>query len=275
MKNPEKLHFDYDEIVSKYPVSSHFTGLLHGRTALISGGSRGIGLAIAREFLAASANVIVTGTSREHLEKAQQEAGSAHLKTMLWDVADMSVMEENFRKAQTLFEDPISILVNNAGIQTPKDYDRDFFAIREEDYDRVQNINLKGMFFMSQMVARYMIENGIRGNILNTASVWSYMPALCPYEVTKWGVKGFTQGLALKLAPYGIIVNGFAPGHTTTDMARWSKENGIDDDVAPNRRFGVSEEMAAVALMLVSDVGRNIVGDIVVTDSGTSLLGHF
>ncbi|MBQ7680331.1 MAG: SDR family NAD(P)-dependent oxidoreductase, partial [Butyrivibrio sp.] len=148
MKEPEKYHYDYDEMVAKYPISNHFEGLLTGRTALITGSSKGIGLAIAKEFLAAGANCIITGRNQDTIDKALAAIDSPKLKGMCWDVSDMSVMQENFKKATELFDDPLSILVNNAGIQTPKDYDRDFFAIEEADYDKVLNINLKAMFFL-------------------------------------------------------------------------------------------------------------------------------
>ena len=109
----------------------------------------------------------------------------------------------------------IDILVNNAGVlggEMPN--------AEESRYDTVLDTNLKGVFFLSQAVGKYMKENGIKGNILNIASSSSLRPAISAYTVSKWGLRGLTIGLAKALAPYGISVNGVAPGPTATPMQR-------------------------------------------------------
>lgn len=107
----------------------------------------------------------------------------------------------------------ISILCNNAGIQGSQ-----FGFAKEEDYDNVMDTNLKGVFFFSQLVGRYMVDNNIEGNILNIASASSLRPAASVYTLSKVGIKEFTLGMAKSLIPHGVVVNGLAPGPTATPM---------------------------------------------------------
>ena len=104
-------------------------------------------------------------------------------------------------------------MVNNAGL-----VGGEIATVSEELYDTILDTNLKGMFFLSKLVGTYMKENGIEGNILNVGSSSCLRPAASAYTLSKWGTRGFTMGLAKSLAPYGITVNGIAPGPTATPM---------------------------------------------------------
>lgn len=109
-------------------------------------------------------------------------------------------------------------MVNNAGVIGG--------AIKnttEEEYDTIMQTNLKAVFFLSQLVGKYMKEKHIEGNILNIASSSSLRPAVSAYTISKWGIRGLTMGLARSLAPYGIVVNGLAPGQTATPMLQKKK----------------------------------------------------
>lgn len=125
------------------------------------------------------------------------------------------------------------------------------------------DINAKGSFFMSQAVGRFVIENRIKGHILNVTSSSALRPAWTPYQMSKWAVRGFTMGLADKLLPYGIIVNAIAPGPTATPMLGKQEGDSIYNDSNPSGRYAMPEEIASLAAIMVSDMGNMIVGDTV------------
>ena len=134
------------------------------------------------------------------------------------------------------------------------------------------NTNLQGTAFMSRIVAKYMIANHIRGNILNIASSSSLRPANSAYTLSKWGIRGLTLGLAKTLIPHGIVVNGIAPGPTATPMLKTDADKDIGHDTLPGGRYALPEEIANMAVFLVSGMGRTIVGDIVYMTGGAGLI---
>lgn len=145
----------------------------------------------------------------------------------------------------------------------------------EEKYDEVLDTNLKGPYFLCQKVGHYMIDNKIEGNILNIASSSSLRPASTAYTLTKWGLRGFTMGLARMLAPHRITVNGLAPGQTLTAMVKGgSNRSNIVNSNVPLGRFILPEEIANMAVVLVSDMGKAILGDIVYMTGGAGLLSY-
>ena len=163
----------------------------------------------------------------------------------------------------------IDILVNNAGVLGAS-----FPNAQEEEYDAVLDTNLKGVFFLSQLIGKYMKENNIHGNILNIASSSSLRPAASAYTISKWGLRGLTLGLAKSLAPYGIVVNGVAPGPTATPMLIKGDRANITHEKIPAGRYAMPEEIANMALFLVSDMGRMVLGDIVYMTGGAGLLTY-
>lgn len=177
------------------------------------------------------------------------------------------MLEAKFQEALKLTGKEIDILVNCAGVQGGA-----FGYESEELYDNAINTNLKGTYFLSQVVARYMKDMHIKGNILNIASSSSLRPAATSYTISKWGIRGLTLGMAKILAPYGIVVNGLAPGPTATPMLRKnSSEDNLYRAESPIGRFATSEEIANMAVILVSDMSRTIVGDIIYMTGGGGL----
>lgn len=136
--------------------------------------------------------------------------------------------------------------------------------------------NVKGTFFVSQAVGNYMIENRIKGHILNISSSSALRPAWGPYQISKWAIRGFTLGLAEKLQPYGIVVNAIAPGQTATPMLGKDSRDDIYNDYALAGRYIMPEEVANLAVFMVSGMGNMIVGDSVYMTggSGTITLEH-
>ena len=140
-----------------------------------------------------------------------------NLFSIMMDSTEVQLFEERFQKALDTIGAKgygcIDILVNNAGVLGAS-----MPNATEEEFDKVIDTNLKGVFFLSQLVGKYMKENKIEGNILNVGSSSSLRPAISAYTLSKWGIRGLTLGLAKALAPYGITVNGIAPGPTMTPM---------------------------------------------------------
>lgn len=174
------------------------------------------------------------------------------------DVKDVVSMPEKVKAAAALFpENRIDILVNSAGVLNRSD----FLDMPESEYDSIMDINAKGTFFMSQAVAKYMIENRIKGHILNVSSSSALRPAWTPYQMSKWAVRGLTLGMAERLLPYGITVNSIAPGPTATPMLGKNEGDNIYNATCPAGRFAMPSEIAALATFMVSDLGDMIVGD--------------
>lgn len=162
------------------------------------------------------------------------------------------------QRALELFpEKRIDILVNCAGVVNKGG----FFDITEEEYDRVMDINVKGVYFACQAVSKYMIENKIKGHILNISSSSALRPAWTPYQMSKWSIRGFTQGLADTLLPYGIVVNAIGPGQTATKMLGMEEGESIYNAGNPCGRYALPEEIANLALFMVGQTGDLIIGE--------------
>lgn len=238
--------------------------MLKGRRALITGGTSGIGFEIAKAFLNAKANVIITGRSEEKLNQAVNSLSDyGSCEGIIMDITKTETIQDDFNSAVIKFG-KIDILVNNAGVSGAT-----LANATPETFDAVLNTNIKGVFFLSQIVGKYMIDNNIHGNILNISSASSIRPAACAYTISKWGLRGFTLGLARTLLPYDIVVNALAPGPTATPLLH---KNSEDDDLSlprtPSGRYALPCEIANMAVVLVSDMSRLIVGDTVFMTGG-------
>lgn len=240
------------------------------RTVLITGGTSGIGLQIAKQFLAEGANVIITSRSDDNLNKTVCDINDSRFKGLKWDISDDSVRELNMKKAVEIFG-KIDIFVNNAGIYDSNSWDK----ISAESYDKVQKTNTRSLFLMSQLEGEYFVNNKIAGKILNITSIAGLKSGFDPYSISKWGATCITKGLAKDLIPYGIIVNGIAPGNVVTNI-----HNGVrGKDVYENaympshltKRYTLIEEIADTALFLCSGAVDNIVGQIITIDGGWTL----
>lgn len=247
--------------------------LLKGRNALITGGTSGIGYQIAKSFLNAGAKVIITGRDRNRIQNActkleEETMSSNSVFGMIMDQTNVVYFKSHIEEALSFLEkgQTIDILVNNAGILGGH-----ITNATEDEYDKVLNTNLRGVFFLSKVMAEYMKEHSIQGNILNIASSSGVCPANSAYCVSKWGVRGLTEGFARSLAPLGIVVNGIAPGPTATPMLL-NDTSDISHGKIPNGRYSLPEEIGNMAVVLVSNLGRSIVGDIVYMTGGAGNL---
>lgn len=250
---------------------------LKGRTALITGGTSGIGFSIAMAYAKTGASVVITGRDETRLMSAVQKlelaAPGSTILSVLWDNTKVFSFDDNFNNLRSLLAKkgiaPIDILVNNAGVNF-----KGMPNATEEEYDKVLDTNLKGVFFLSQMFGKYMVTNGIKGNILNIASSSSLRPADSAYTLSKWGIRGLTLGLAKSLAKYGITVNGIAPGPTATPMMIKDGQTDMSLGRLPLGRYIMPEEISNMAVLLVSDMGRSIMGDIIYMTGGAGILTY-
>ena len=243
--------------------------VLIGKTALITGGSSGIGYAIAKRFLSSGCKVIIAGTNEKKLQKCSDEMSSDKVKGIVINLNEVSSLRQKIEDASKAFPDSqIDILVNCAGFNPKKG----FFDITEEDFDKTMDTNVKGTFFMCQVMADYMIRNEVKGHILNLSSSSALRPAWSPYEMSKWTIKGLTVGLADSLIEHGIVVNAIAPGQTATPMLGVSADGDIDLPTSPIGRYATPDEIANLALILVSDIGNLVVGDTLYATGGSGVI---
>lgn len=271
-------------ILSQVPIKKHVTAnivtlapneLLQGRCALITGGTSGIGFSIAEAFVKAGASVIITGRNKDKIQVACNELNThigGYKKAIgyVMDITKIEDMTNSFDKIlQLSYPNKIDILVNNAGVMG-------HFGVANADEEMFQNVmdtNLKGPFFLSGIVGKYMRDNGIEGNILNICSSSSIRPANSAYGISKWGLRGFTLGLAKSLLPYGITVNGLAPGPTATPMILKEPKKGIGRQGLMERQI-MPEEIANMAVMLVSGIGKTIIGDVIYMTTGCGVITY-
>lgn len=241
-----------------------------GKKVLVTGGSSGIGLEIAKEFLAEGAEVMITGRNRERLEGAKLKLDSQRLKVIEWDVADVPLLDTKFVSAVAEMGH-FDIFINNAGVYEASAWNQ----IKEPEYDKVNDINCKGLFFMCQHESDYFLNNSIKGRIVNINSIAGIKSGFDAYSVSKWGSICITRSIAAKMAPYGIVVNGIAPGNVVTNIHDGVRGKDVMDDAYmpqhKTMRYTLVEEIASMALYLSSDMASNIIGQVIAIDGGWSL----
>jgi len=243
---------------------------LTGRTALITGASKGIGYALATALGAAGARVVLNARGGEALALARdalQALGiEAHLA--LFDVTDSAAVNAGVAQVEAEIG-PIDILVNNAGMQH-----RGAFAEFPDDaWQRITTTNIDSVFYVGRAVSRHMIPRG-RGKIINVCSVQSELgrPNIAPYAATKGAVKMLTKGMAIDLGKHGIQVNGLGPGYFKTELTQ-----ALVDDAAftgwlaqrtPAGRWGEVDELGGAVVFLASDASSFVTGHVLYVDGG-------
>ncbi|MGN8833589.1 SDR family NAD(P)-dependent oxidoreductase [Selenomonas montiformis] len=244
---------------------------LEGKTALIAGGTSGIGLAIAETFLECGCQVIVAGSSQEKLDRVNAKWRDK-IQTVRLDIREVNSLPDKIAIAASLADrGQIDILVNSAGVSSNLSY----FDMTEAEFDKVMDINLKGTYFMCQTVAKHMVAHKVHGHILNVSSASSIRPAWSPYHLSKWGVRGLTVGLAGQLLPYGIIVNAIAPGPVATPLLGKGPDDSLYNPINPSGRYATPREIAELAAFMVGRTGDLIVGSsFFITGGGGTISMH-
>lgn len=260
LKSKLKSVLSYKEYMPiVHPVSTE--NEFDGKVALISGGTGGIGLAIAKSLKESGCDVIVAGTKEEKLLRIKEEWGfdtvvMNYLKPETFDFVVSEVLERHGR---------IDIFISSVGVHTEN---VDFWSMNSSEFDRVIDINLKGSFFACQSVGKYMKDRKIKGSILLVSSSRGSEPAWSPYGISKWGLKGLTKGMGQMLIPYGINVNAIAPGSTATGLIGIKEGDGITSEENGMNRLIMPDEVATLAKLLVSDAGKMIDGEVVHISGG-------
>lgn len=240
--------------------------LLEGKVAIVTGGTRGIGLAVVKKFLDNGAKVMLTGSRQETVDKAMEELAAYGDKVcgMCPDLCDADQVADLVDKTVAKYG-KLDIMVNNAGISAREslyDYDPEMF-------DKIMDVNLKSVFIGCQAAARVMKGFG-GGCIINTSSMVSIygQPAGCGYPATKFAVNGMTKSLARELGRDNIRVNGVAPGVTRTDMVAALPKEIVERISAPIPlgRVGEPEEVANAFLFLASDMASYVTGEMLSVD---------
>jgi NAD(P)-dependent dehydrogenase (short-subunit alcohol dehydrogenase family) len=243
---------------------------LDGKMAIVTGGSRGIGHAIAREFVSRGARVIITARGEAALREAAASLGPNCIGKRCdnADPADIArLVAETWQLA------PVDILVNNAGISP---YYKRAEHVTVEEFDKVVDVNLRGTYFFSVETAKRAFESGTPLSIVNVSSVGGTTPLerLGVYGATKAGINLLTRAMALEWADRNVRVNCIAPGWTETEFtddlfaSRWGEK--LRSDI-PMGRFAASEDISGAAVFLASDASRYITGAIIPVDGGRLL----
>ena len=241
---------------------------LKDKVAIITGGSRGIGYATAEAFLREGAIVVITASSPATAEKAvvklQETFPADRVAGISPDLTNLDAVKEAFTQIKDRFG-RIDILVNNAGVSesTP------LLQYTEETFDKVMDLNVKGVFTATRIAAEIMAEQG-SGVILSTSSMVSIygQPSGFAYPASKFAVNGLTLSLARELGPKGIRVNAVAPGITETDMMKAVPKEVIEPMIKqiPLRRLGQPEDIANAFVFLASDEASYITGVVLSVD---------
>lgn len=250
--------------------------VLKGKVAVVTGGTTGIGFEIAKAFIHNGASVIITGRDNDRIANAvvklKNEISDNENIFVCGEVLDNTMttqIEERWKQILSHIENKhIDILVNNAGVISKTHFGK----TDEKDYNLVMETNLKGTYFLSEIVSNYMIENGIKGNILNISSSSALRPAVSAYSMAKWAIHGLTLGMAKKLSPYGIVVNSIAPGPTATRMLQSDNIININRMSSPSERYATASEIANLAVIMVSDMSKMVNGDTMYATGGFGLL---
>src|SRR5580704_10044883 len=238
--------------------------------ALVTGASSGLGRHFASVLADAGAQVTVAARREAQLAQTVESiiASGAQAHAVRMDVTDASSVEQAFAAAEARFG-PVTILINNAGVTVT----RPALDMTENDWTSVVDTNLKGAWMVAQHAARRMIHHGVRGSIVNIASILGLRVSggVAPYAISKAGVVQMTKALALEWARHSIRVNALAPGYIETELN--DAFFGSDAGKAlvkrvPQRRLGELRELEGALLLLASDAGSYMTGSVIAVDGG-------
>ena len=257
-----------NDSVSRWPMLRKFA--LDGKVALVTGAGRGIGAGLALALAESGADLAIVARTKEQLEHTAAQARELGRRALVIP-ADLTKVDEIYRMVDLVVGKfgKVDVLVNAAGTQARKP----MLEVTEEDWDRVNNINLKAVYFCSQAVARHMIRQG-KGKIINIASLTSSIGIshVTIYAATKGGVLALTRGMAVEWARQGINVNAIGPGYFHTEMTKRLYEDPEKHQWVlsrtPKGRWGEIEDLKGAVVFLASEASDFITGELINVDGG-------
>ncbi len=249
---------------------------LREKVALVTGGSRGIGRAIAEAFALEGARVAINFSQHKEGALAAMESIQSRNGKAIIVQADVSAEESVLGMIDQVVGayGNIDILVNNAGVNSPTP----FMQLSASEFKRILEVNVLGLFYVSQAVAKLMIARGKGGSILNVSSLVAQRPFvnMAHYNASKGAVSMLTQSMALELGPYKIRVNEICPASVETDINRAALQDPINRkhrlETIPLSRIGQPGDLAGAAVFLCSDDASWVTGASLVTDGGLSVI---
>ena len=241
--------------------------LLSGKRVIVTGGSRGIGFAIAKKFSNEGASVIISGRNKESLEKACKEIGNS-VNYICYD-AQCNNAEAYIDECKRVLNGEIDAIVLNAGISL---HEGNFLNVTTEGFDKQFDVNLKSNYFLAQKFINAKLKEGGEANILFMSSETAGKSNDLPYGLTKVAINSLVGGLARRVYKKGIRVNAIAPGVTLTDMTNNNCHDVSDfSNNSTAGRYLLPEEIAEVACFLISDISKCITGEVIYCDAGSHL----
>ena len=258
-----------NKIVKVNIAQINYGGILKDKKILITGGSRGLGFAIAEKCLKEQAKVCITGRSMDALNSAKEKLGNPqNLYLFEHDVRNFHTDDKLIHNARVAMGG-IDCLINNAGISI---HEIDYKSCTLEQWDAQMDTNLKGVYFLTQSYMKYYDEVGKKsGKIINMVSERGLYGDDVPYGLAKRALISYTEGLAKKLIQKGIRVNAIAPGVVATDMTGHDPNGNLFRRYALGRRVLLAEEIAEVAVFLMSDAANCISGQVIACNEGKHL----
>lgn len=242
------------------------------KVTLVSGGSRGIGKALAQGFAQRGAKVVITGRDANSLERAANELTTSAnpVLPVVCDVSKKADVERCVHEVTAKFG-RVDVLLNVAGVNKRKPAE----TYTEDEFDFILDVNLRGAFWMAVEVGKAMLERGSGSQIhIDSLNTYSPLKNVTPYAMTKFGISGMSRGLAVEWGPRGVRVNALAPGFILTDLTRqlWSdpKMQTWGQANTPLQRLGEVDDLVGAAVFLASDAAKFMTGQVVRVDGGFS-----
>lgn len=242
---------------------------LEGKTAVVTGGNRGLGRGIAEGFAKAGAKVVIIASSDSVFRAAEELSAAGAVFPVQCDLSNEESIRRGFAQSLDLLGGTLDILVNNAGIQRRSKCEE--FPL--SDWDDVLNVNLRAVFVLCQLAGQHMLANG-GGKIINLASMLSFFGGFTvpAYAAAKGGVAQLTKALSNEWASQGINVNAIAPGYMATEMnTKLIEDETRNTEILsriPAKRWGTPEDMAGTAIFLASSASDYLNGAVIPVDGG-------
>ena len=238
--------------------------LLQGKNIIITGGSSGIGYEIAKKIIDLGGNVLITGRNKEHLEKVKKEL---NCKILLWDIEDVLDSSDKIKQILNIFNNKIDCLINNAGIYTKNN----ILNCDIQTFEKIINTNLKGLYFITKEMIQQCFLKQNYGNIIMISSIEAINKIDGPYAISKEGIINLTKSLARNYQKDNIRINAIAPGMTCSNINKINDKENLYREYLKGKRIISAQEIAEVAIFLISDASKSLNGEILTCDNGENL----